>query len=102
MTSASPGTFFSNQGTLTVAGTGGTPAAGSVLAIQNVTITPKHDTVLARVVVEDGGDAHRGRPVRRLERDPVAGPGPGTWRKLPRKLHAILDAPGLNPRGFLL
>ena len=48
MTSASPGTFFSNQGTLTVAGTGGTPAAGSVLAIQNVTITPKHDTALAR------------------------------------------------------
>ncbi|MGA2122781.1 MAG: hypothetical protein ABSG49_12195, partial [Methanoregula sp.] len=48
MTAAAPGTFFSNQGTLTVAGTGGTPAATAVLAIQNVTITPKHDTALAR------------------------------------------------------
>ena len=48
MTSPAPGTFFSNQGTLTVAGTGGTPAATAVLAIQNVTITPKHDTALAR------------------------------------------------------
>ena len=47
-TSSSPGVFFSNQGTLTVAGTGGTPAATAVLAIQNVTITPKHDTALAR------------------------------------------------------
>jgi len=48
MTAAAPGTFFSNQGTLTIAGTSGTPAATGVLAIQNVTITPKHDTALAR------------------------------------------------------
>lgn len=46
MTSGS-GVIFANAGALTVAGSSGTPTATTVAAIQNVTITPKHDIAKA-------------------------------------------------------
>jgi len=41
------GVYFSNAGTLTVAGTGGTPSATGVLAIQGVKVEPRFDIAKA-------------------------------------------------------
>ncbi|CAK0771253.1 hypothetical protein CCP3SC15_420017 [Gammaproteobacteria bacterium] len=47
MAALSEGVFFSNQGTLTIAGTGGTPSAYTINAIQNVKIEPHFDIAKA-------------------------------------------------------
>jgi hypothetical protein len=41
------GVYFSNAGTLTVAGSGGTPSATAVSAIQNVKIEPRYEIAKA-------------------------------------------------------